>query len=152
MPEDDADMLESSTHMLYGLIHARYLLTTRGMQAFYDKYSQGVYGICWNAKCEMAKKYVLPVGGDVVGQESVQVYCPHCGECYLPRSSRLQQLDGAYFGSSAVHMLVLQHATAIQQGSIGPYLPLLNGFRIFPRTREQIRKREGDELQTLDCK
>ena len=100
--EDDADMLESAIHTLYGMIHARFLLTTRGIQALYEKYNQGVYGLCWNEKCEEEQRYTLPTGMDVIGQESVQVYCPNCGECYKPRSSKLAQIDGAYFGNGVV--------------------------------------------------
>ena len=128
-------MLESAIHILYGMIHARYLLTSRGIQGLYEKFNEGVYGLCWNEKCESERRYTLPIGMDVVGQESAHVYCPYCGETYKPRSSKLAQIDGAYFGSSAAHMLVLQYAGAIKQGSTPTYIPLLSGFRIFPRNQ-----------------
>jgi len=134
--EEDGPMLEGATQMLYGLIHARFLQTNRGIQALYDKYSTGIYGICWNEACEKEKRYVIPVGSDVVGQSSVSVFCPSCGECYTPRAPKLQIIDGAYFGSSAAHMLTLQQASSIPNGTTSPYVPLLYGFRIFPGVRE----------------
>ena len=135
-------MLETATQMLYGLVHARFLQTNRGIQALYDKYIAGIYGLCWNETCESEKKYVLPIGSDVLGQSAANVYCPSCGECYIPRNPKLQQLDGAYFGSSAAHMLVLQHSNTILNGVTSPYIPVLGGFRIFPGVRDDIKARK----------
>jgi casein kinase II subunit beta len=141
VPEEDQAMLETACQMLYGLIHARYLLTTRGIQALHEKFLSGVYGICWNDKCASENKLVIPIGSDVVGQGGTDVYCPSCGECYVPRDPKLSQLDGAYFGSSAAHMLVLQFKNSIEPGSTTPYIPLLYGFRIFPGIRDMLRER-----------
>lgn len=141
LPEEDQEVIETASHMLYGLIHARFILTSRGIQALFEKYSQGIYGTCWNESCRTESKYVLPIGSDVVGEGGTDIFCPHCGERYHPRSTKLSQLDGAYFGSSAAHILVLQFNSAINPGSIPPYIPLLYGFRIFPFVRELIKKR-----------
>ena len=140
-------MLETAIHTLYGMIHARFLLTTRGIQALYTKFSEGVYGLCWNEKCEAGKKYTLPIGSDVVGQDSVQIYCPSCGESYKPRSAKLAQIDGAFFGSSAAHVLVMQYASTINPGSTPVYIPLLSGFRIFPRLQDKQRKETNAQLK-----
>lgn len=142
-PEADQEVIETACQMLYGLIHSRYILTTRGIQALYEKFSEGVYGTCWNESCRTENKFVLPIGSDVVGDGGTDIYCPHCGERYTPRSARLSQLDGAYFGSSAAHILVLQYNNTINPGSTLPYIPLLYGFRIFPFLRDEIRKRSG---------
>ena len=139
--DDESALLETATQMLYGLIHARFLQTSRGIQALYDKYSSGVYGTCWNDQCEREKRYVIPVGSDVVGQAHVNVYCPSCGESYVPRSQKLQQIDGAYFGSSAAHILTLQYANNIPIGVTVPFLPLLYGFRLFPEIRNMMYER-----------
>ncbi len=139
--DDESALLETATQMLYGLIHARFLQTNRGIQALYDKYSSGVYGLCWNEQCEREKRYVLPVGSDIVGQSHVNVYCPSCGECYVPRNPKLQLIDGAYFGSSAAHILTLQYTNNMPLGSTVPYLPLLYRFRLFPGIRDMISER-----------
>ncbi len=142
MNDEENAMLESATQMLYGLVHARFLQTNRGIHSLYDKFSNGVYGTCWNEMCLIERSYVLPVGADVLGQGAVQIFCPRCGECYIPRSSKLQQLDGAYFGSSAAHMLVLQFTNSITSGITSPFVPLLYGFRIFPSVRDELRARK----------
>jgi len=139
--DDDQAMLETACQMLYGLVHARYIITTKGIQTLYEKFVSGVFGLCWNDTCAAEKKYVLPIGNDVVGQGGTNVFCPSCGECYAPRNPKLAQLDGAYFGSTAAHMLVLQFLNSIEPGSTTPYIPLLYGFRIFPGVREMIRER-----------
>lgn len=141
VPEEDQAMIETACQMLYGLIHARFILTTRGIQTLYERYISGAYGLCWNEACCSEKKYVLPIGSDVVGQGGTNVFCPSCGECYVPRNAKLAQLDGAYFGSSAAHMLVLQYINSVEPNSTLPYTPLLYGFRIFPGLREELRKR-----------
>jgi casein kinase II subunit beta len=45
---------------LFGLIHSRYILTSRGLAKIYQKYLSGVYGYCPRALCD--KQKVLPVG------------------------------------------------------------------------------------------
>ncbi|KAF4732933.1 casein kinase 2 regulatory subunit, partial [Perkinsus olseni] len=103
------DAIESAAQMLYGLIHARFLLTSRGMQAMLDKYSAFTYGLCPNADCEEAKQPVLPYGNDRPGQCGTKVYCPRCNEIYFPRSARLEVIDGAYFASSFCHMFLMAY-------------------------------------------
>ena len=139
--EEDQTMIETACQMLYGLVHSRFILTSRGIQSLYEKYLSGVYGLCWNETCASQKRFVLPIGSDVVGQGGTNVYCPGCGECYIPRNPKLAQLDGAYFGSTAAHMLVLQFKNSIDPGTTTPYIPLLYGFRLFPGVRDIVRER-----------
>jgi len=143
MPDSDQEVLETACQMLYGLIHARFILTSRGIQALYEKYSEGVYGNCWNEACRSEDKFVLPIGRDVVGEGGTDIFCPHCGERYVPRSAKLAQLDGAYFGSSAAHILVLQYISTINPGTTAPFIPSLYGFRISPNVRDEMKKRKA---------
>ncbi len=137
-------MLEAAAQMLYGLVHARYLITTRGLQALYEKWSAGVYGMCWNTQCEKEKRFVLPIGADIVGQGKAMVYCPACGELYHPRDKRLASLDGAYFGSSAASMFVLQYGNQLSVGTTVPFTPRLYGFRLSPTIREEVKRRKEE--------
>ena len=139
--DEDPAMLETACQMLYGLIHARFLQTTRGIQALYEKYNAAAYGLCWNEACQAEKRAVLPIGADVVGSSGTNVFCPSCGEWYVPKNAKLSQLDGAYFGSSAAQMLVMQYANSINPGSTQPNTPVLFGFRIFPYVREETKRR-----------
>ena len=78
--------VEMDAQLLYGLIHARYILTGDGLDDMYEKYRDGVYGTCPRVSCQ--KQHLLPIGeSNIPGTMTVKVFCPCCKEIYYPANN-----------------------------------------------------------------
>ena len=77
LTEQQHELVESAAEMLYGLIHARYILTSRGMVAMLEKFKQCHFGRCPRVFCN--NHPCLPVGtSDVFRTATVKTFCPKC--------------------------------------------------------------------------
>ena len=108
-PDDSDDShLTQNACTLYGLIHARYIITAHGLDAMYNKvneltqwallcgfveksfsrplkikYAAKEFGTCPLVQC--AGQPVLPVGlKDEIGVDTVKIFCPKCQCVYHP--------------------------------------------------------------------
>jgi hypothetical protein len=135
--------LQRSVQDLYGLIHARFILTKRGQDKMYRKFREAVFGVCPLLTCEA--QAVLPVGlKDDLGEHSVLVYCPRCRQVMVPAvmaASRFEEmeLDGAYFGTSFPHLFFMQnpHLLPPPPLQMAQYVPKVFGFAVRFPTEEQ---------------
>ena len=74
LSEEQHEVVETAAEMLYGLIHVRYILTSRGMVAMHEKFKKAEFGTCPRVLC--AGQPCLPVGTvDIPRQSTVKV--PH---------------------------------------------------------------------------
>jgi casein kinase II subunit beta len=131
LTEEQQHMVESAAETLYGLIHARFITTHRGLKLMEDKYRQFHFGRCPRVFC--GGQAVLPVGqSDVVRESSIKVFCPKCEDIYYPRSSRHKSLDGAFWGTTFPHLLLLQmqESSPPMTKSKQQYVPRIFGFRV----------------------
>jgi len=129
LTEEQQEIVESAAEMLYGLIHARYIVTNRGMHAMYEKYRSASFGRCPHVFCQ--GQPVLPVGlSDLPRNYTVNVFCPRCHGLFFPKSTRQANIDGAYFGTTFPHLYLMNHPDMIPVRPSQQYVPRVYGFKI----------------------
>lgn len=147
--DDMREQIEKSARHLYGLVHARYIVTTRGLAKMVrvaialtdgcaqlthiyvqvEKFKKADFGKCPRVLCD--SQPLLPMGlSDLPGLKSVKLYCAKCEDIYNPKSSRHAQIDGAYFGSSFHNILFQVYPALVPIKSRKRYEPRIFGFRV----------------------
>lgn len=127
--DEEEALIQSAAEMLYGLIHARYILTNRGLAQMVSKYSLMEFGRCPRVYCQ--GQAVLPVGqSDVPRMNTVKLYCPRCQDVFYPKYSRHNQIDGAYFGTTFPHLLLQLYPEYVPPSPTITYVPKIYGFKI----------------------
>ncbi|KAL8253861.1 hypothetical protein R6Q59_032082 [Mikania micrantha] len=127
--EEQNEIIESAAEMLYGLIHVRYILTTKGLLAMLEKYKNAEFGRCPRVYC--CGQPCLPVGqSDVSRQSNVKIFCPKCEDIYTPQSRFQDNLDGAYFGSTFPHLFLMTYGQIKPQKASQDYIPKIFGFKV----------------------
>ncbi|KAJ9095314.1 hypothetical protein QFC21_005680 [Naganishia friedmannii] len=112
MDDEERESLDTSARFLYGLIHARFIVTSRGLAKMLEKYRRADFGRCPRVYCYAQS--LLPVGlSDTPYTKAVKLYCPRCEDVYSPKSNRHGSIDGAYFGTTFPHMLFMVYPQMI---------------------------------------
>lgn len=149
------DAVEKSARHLYGLVHARYIITTRGLARMVwpgflvflflgmwrancnlfsaaqqlEKYKKADFGKCPRVMCNSHP--LLPMGlSDIPNHKPVKLYCAKCEDIYNPKSSRHASIDGAYFGTSFHNILFQVYPTLVPTKSAERYVPRVYGFKV----------------------
>ncbi|KAI9691920.1 MAG: casein kinase 2 regulatory subunit [Bathelium mastoideum] len=130
--ECDDDMraqIEKSARHLYGLVHARYIVTTRGLAKMMEKYKKYDFGKCPRVICN--QQPLLPMGQhDSPCVSTVKLYCAKCEDLYNPKSSRHACIDGAYFGTSFHNIMFQVYPAMLPPKSSRRYEPRVFGFKV----------------------
>jgi len=136
LTEDQQESIESAAEMLYGLIHARYILTNRGLSAMVEKYNSMDFGRCPRVYCQ--GQATLPVGqSDIPRMNTVKLFCPRCEDIYYPKYTRHNQVDGAYFGTTFPHLLLQMYPELLPPKPQLFYVPRIYGFKIHKSARSR---------------
>ncbi|KAL8921041.1 MAG: hypothetical protein Q9208_005932 [Pyrenodesmia sp. 3 TL-2023] len=151
--DDMREQIEKSARHLYGLVHARYITTTRGLQKMLEKYKKCDFGKCPRVIC--GAQPLLPTGlYDTPARGSVKLYCAKCEDVYNPKSSRHASIDGAYFGTSFTNILFQVYPALMPEKSKERYSPKVFGFKVhgtatLERWQEEKRKEMLRRLKAL---
>jgi len=128
-----------TARILYGLIHARYILTAQGLSDMKVKYKSHEFGPCPRTLCN--KQTVLPVGlSDTVsngGDNPMKLFCPRCQQLYDHTVPGGNYIDGSFFGTTFPHLFIQSYSELRAQPSSMTYIPRVFGFKI--RKTSQIQ-------------
>ncbi|WKX97662.1 hypothetical protein Q1695_013379 [Nippostrongylus brasiliensis] len=126
--DGDSSEIEKLAERLYGLIHARFILSNRGLSLMLQKWRDLEFGTCPRVLCY--DHPLLPMGMvDIPGQDTVKMFCTSCCDIYYPKQSRHQSLDGAYFGASFPEMFLMMYPE-YRRPKPQQFEPRLFGFKI----------------------
>ncbi|KAL3427795.1 casein kinase II subunit beta-2 [Phlyctema vagabunda] len=141
------ETIEKSARHLYGLVHARYIVTTRGLTKMLEKYKKADFGKCPRVMCKAHP--LLPMGqADNPNVKAVKLYCARCEDIYNPKSSRHSAIDGAYFGTSFHNIIFQVYPALIPAKSCKRYVPRVFGFKVHaPATLVRWQHGERDEMR-----
>lgn len=146
LPDEQVQDVEQAAETLYGFIHARFILTNRGLSRMLDKFQNAEFWMCPRVYCEA--QVCLPVGlSDQPGDATVKLYCPRCEDVFNPRASRHQHIDGAFFGSTFPHMLFAVYPEYRPPKPTQKYTPTIYGFKLHPTAHAEQKSRRDVERE-----
>ncbi len=132
--DEEDEELSASTELLYGLIHARYIITAHGLETMALKYRNGEFGECPRHLC--GGQVVLPMGLSTEPQRgSCRLFCPRCQDIYVSRDHR--HIDGAFFGPTFPGMFYMTHESLVPTHHPLQYTPRVFGFKIHRSSRSR---------------
>merc|ERR1711972_864416 len=128
---------------LFGLIHARYIGSPRGLQVMREKYLKGAFGTCPRVLCD--RQHVLPIGvSEDLRSQQVKVFCPKCEQVYSPKS-KYKELDGAYFGTSFPQIFLQSYPPLVPIEPPRPFFSRVFGFKLHKQKSLITRKIENEQ-------
>ncbi len=145
---DQKQTIANSATILYGLIHARFIITKRGLEKMKRKYISNDFGLCQRNNCN--EHSLLPTAiTDEKGKECVRLYCSNCCDIYLPIKECYKNIDGSYFGTTFAHLFLLSFPIFKPKQSIldcrtPKYTPKIFGFRLH-KTWHNIALKEWNQ-------
>lgn len=141
------EAIEKSAIKLYELIHARYILTSTGMNQMVKKYKHEDFGQCPRTFCD--DQSALPIGlTDTYGKSKVKLYCPKCTDVFNPKSSKHRKLDGAAIGSGFPHMLFMMFPKLRPRPPKKEFVASMYGFKIHPTAYQCRTSLKGNGLSS----
>jgi hypothetical protein len=99
--------------------------------------------MCPVTTCNDAK--MLPIGfGDQPNESSVKLFCPSCKNSFHPsrcldRHTKMAgRMDGAFFGTTFAHLLMMTFRDSFADVEHSPYVPKIFGFKVHSKSPTEI--------------
>jgi casein kinase II subunit beta len=128
---------------LYGLIHERYILSSKGLHKMRNKFLNGTFGGCPRVLCE--RQLVVPIAmSEDLSISRVKIFCPRCEEVYVPRI-RFVDIDGAYFGCSFPNIFFQTFPELLPTDKQNKYIPKIYGFRLYGMPGSKYEKNINEQ-------
>ena len=126
-------LTNEDSKLLYGLVHARFILTANGLERMRQKFDNKDFGCCRNKACNNFP--YLPIGEHAaLGESNVHLYCGRCNSVYRgPRNSKAGQEDGSFWGPTFPHLFLMQYRNeykALLSGQPIVHVPKVFGFKV----------------------
>lgn len=103
LPKSCEREITKNLPIVYGLIHARYILSPDGLEDVKEKFLKSEYGFCPRLNCNNTP--LLPIGlSSKLNVSPVKAFCYCCREIYEPKPAN--KLDGAFFGPNMAHVFI----------------------------------------------
>jgi len=139
--EAETEELSRSAALLYGLIHARYIITSHGLESMHRKYVQKGFGECPRMLCR--GQPVLPMGfTDDPKHGMVKLFCPKCQDVYSCVPNQ-RHIDGAFFGPTFPNLFFMTYEDDVPEPVAEQYVPRVFGFRIHHSSNSLPRAGSG---------
>jgi casein kinase II subunit beta len=140
-PEQETEEIARSAALLYGMIHARYIITSHGLESMHRKYLNKDFGECPRMLCR--SQPVLPIGvADDPKQNIVKLFCPKCRDMYNCQPSQ-RHIDGAYFGTTFPNLFFMSFEDLVPEPAIEKFEPKVFGFRIHSSSKSLPKTSNG---------
>mmetsp|Transcript_11184 Transcript_11184/g.11211 ORF Transcript_11184/g.11211 Transcript_11184/m.11211 type:complete len:500 (+) Transcript_11184:165-1664(+) len=144
--EAESEELSRSAALLFGLIHARYIVTSHGLEVMHRKYVLREFGECPRTLCR--GQAALPMGfTDEPKHGAVKLFCPRCQDVYSCQSSQ-KHIDGAFFGPTFPNLFMMSFEELVPEPPVDRYVPRIFGFKIHSSSRSlPISKNKNPRVQ-----
>ena len=127
--DSEAWIIEQQAEMLYGLIHARYLMTKAAWPQILEKCENGDFLRCPRVLCRKAA--CLPYGvSHELCEFPVKMFCPSCSDVYNVADPVMEKVDGAFFGPSWIHCFLAANPQVVPKGEAEVYVPKIFGVKV----------------------
>ena len=134
------------SYIVYGLIHAKFLMTEAGQTKMIEKFKKQEFPSCPRVLCNHFTCF--PYGSSaILGEQPMKLFCPNCTDIYLRTNNESLNIDGAFFGPFWIHTLMRRHPEIVNSQPPETYVPRIYGFRIY---NPNVRSVSSNSVSTPD--